>query len=563
MSHELSSYARPQVRAVLHHESRIYIACEIGLYELQANRLVPVERWREQPVQGLASGFGRQLLLIENDQGQTLHECDAEWSSTRVLPAIAGEKIKSLGLDAEGVLAGTKSGLFRWADERWQRLFSDVHGKGEVLWVRGGAGGQPLRASVKKLGHAARPALIESGDGGLSWAVSAQPDYQDLVLAADDQWIVTRWRGARRRGSEGEIKKHPLSAAQIGGDGWTVLDGDKLESQRIGYASSSFYHPIVAEAEHLLRLDDACVLVAGVQGAWLLDVATGRSVDLFEGMALPQGLGKIKRVFVLDDGALLATATFGTFRSTDGGIGWVPCNSEWSVLDAEHLLKGPDGRWWLGCQRALFVSDDNGLTWRYIKLKVKHPHYAELRGGLAIVGDRLYVGTKAGLLSSTLQRPESVTWVSGYERLGIEALHADPGNDALLVGTDDGTLWLHEVASGAVRRVAEVPVYESTLFGVGDHCLVTTGAQLFEIERGRVREITPADAQGELSLVALDATRFLLWDRDRGWSGEMTGPMTGLPDWPAQVRHASVAASARVVHTTDRRKLRVVPIGAR
>jgi photosystem II stability/assembly factor-like uncharacterized protein len=554
--HALQHYARPQVRCVLQHAGQTLLGSEIGLHALQGQALVDLPAWRGRPVQCLAAGHGRRLLLIEDEHGQVLHECDDQWQPSAQLPALAGEKIKSLALAADAVLAGTKSGLFRLTEGGWQRLFGDPQGYGEVLWVQAHDAGQPLRASVKKLGYAARPALIESSDAGASWSVTPQADYQDLVIAADAQWIVTRWRGARRRSHPGEIKKHPLSAAALHADGWSVLDGDKLETQRDSRAASSFYHPALAEAERLCFVDDGRALVAGVQGAHLVDAADGSVTDLFAGRELPAGLGKLKRVFVLDDGVLLATATFGSFRSTDDGRSWEPAASEWSVLDAEHLVQSADGRWWLGCQRALFVSADNGKTWRYVKLKVKHPHYCELRGGLAITAGRLYVGTKAGLLSSRLDRPEDVSWVPGYEHLAIEALQATPDPDTLLVGTGDGRLWRHAVARGQAEVLAQVPVHESALVGDAAHCLIATADRLYECQGGQVRDVTPAATHGGLALVAAGSGRFLAWDRNRAWLGRLGQGLRELPGWPAGVRHAALGAHATRAHTTDRRQFR-------
>lgn len=561
MSQPISHFERPQVRAVLRAGERVYIASECGLYELNGHALQAVPAWQGQPVQCIAVAPGGFLLLIENDHGQTLHSCDADWQATADIPTIPGEKIKAICQDvAGGVLAGTKSGIFRLLDGRWRRIFGEAHGRGEVLWLR--SDDQRLTASVKKMGAGACPALIESLDGGTTWSVSPSPDYQDIVLAADADWIVTRWKGARRRGHPGETKKHPLSAAQIGAGGWSVLDGDKLETQGVGKASMSFYHPVIAEAERLLWLKDR-VLVAGVQGAWLIDPARGEVVDLFAGLSLPAGLGKIKRLFALDDGAVLATATFGAFRSADAGVTWDPVDAEWTVLDAEQILRGSDGRWWLACQRALFSSDDNGLSWRYVKLKVKQQHYSELRGGIAIVGGSLYVGTKAGLLHSLLSSPEAVSYVPGFDRQAIEALHVDAVSGALIVGTADGALWRLAPGEQTGHRIAEVPVQESGLTGQGGQYVLVTGGQVFSIDGATLREITPAAEAGDFAMAAQGRDGFVLWNRTHAWQGRTDGAaLAPIAGWPSGVRHASVAIDGRTVHTTDRRSLRRLTLAA-
>ncbi len=560
MPSPISAFARPQAKAVLCDGKHTYLASEWGLYRLDGQTLSAIPAWQGQPVQCIALHGDGFLLLIENDQGQTLHACDASWEPLRAIPVVPGEKIKALCATATSILAGTKSGLFRFDGTAWARIFIDAHARGEVLWVRS-EDDQRIIASVKKMGPDARPALIESTDGGRSWAVTPSLDYQDIVLEADEQWIVTRWKGARRRGARGETKKHPLSAAALWADGWAVLDGDKLETHREGHAASSFYNSVLAEAEHVRSVGDG-VLVAGVQGAFLVDTARGSVTDLFEGFDLPKELGKIKRVFALDDGVLLATATFGTFRSTDAGLNWQPVESEWHVLDAEQMLRGANGHWWMACQRALFTSADNGMSWRYIKLKVKQHHYSELRGGIAIVKDRLFLGTKGGLLNSPLSRPEEVAYTAGFEHLGIEALHADTTKGELIVGTADGALWRHQVSEGSTELVAHAPVNESMVAGDASHFVLVTGEQVFDLEGTRLRDITPSDVGGDYALARGEAGRFVLWNSAQAWQGAVGSDLVPLPDWPHGVRHASVCDGGHAIHTTDRRTLRRIALAS-
>jgi len=553
MSAPLHSFARPQIKAVLRNGTSTYLASEWGLYKLEHHALKEIPGWHGRPVQCIAPAPDGFLLLIEDEGGQTLHTCDPAWQTTGQLPCVPGEKIKAICATDSGVLAGTKSGIFCYAKGRWTRLFGDAHGHGETLWVRS-ADGLSITASIKKTGPGARPALIESVDGGQTWSVLSSPHYQDVVLAANDQWIVTRWKGARRQGERGETKKHPLSAATLWQDGWAVLDGDKLETQRAAHASSSFYHPMLAEAEQLHALADR-FLVAGVQGAYLVDPANGTVTDLFEGMVLTPELGKVKRVFALDNGALLATATFGSFRSIDGGVHWQTVDAEWSVLDAEHLLKGPDGQWWLACQRALFTSADNGQSWRYVKLKVKQRHYCELRGGVAIVGERLFVGTKAGLLCSLLSRPDAVEYVPAFEGQSIEALHADVASGELIVGTGAGVLWHYRVSDAHARRLAETPVHESAIAGTPAHFVIVSGEQVIDVQENRLHNITPAADGGEFGLAQGNAGEFVLWNQNQAWHGRVGSGLVALANWPLGVRHASVGERGALVHTTNRREL--------
>ncbi|HAG74458.1 MAG TPA: hypothetical protein DCL53_03205 [Thauera sp.] len=557
MNESLSRFARPQVRSTLRQGDRLFLATEIGLFELVDGALAPIEAWRGQPVQHITEAPDGYILMIE-DSGQSLHRCDGAWNPVGDLPCVPREKIKTLCMTPSGLLAGTKSGLFRLEGERWERLFADAHGRGEILWVRS-ADGRHIRASVKKMGPYELPALIESLDGGETWSVEASDDYQDYVHAADGQWIVTRWKGARRRGERGEYKKHPLSTGRILDDGWAVLDGDKLETQRAGHAAPSFYHPVMAEAEQLQVLGDRA-LVAGVQGAFLMDPAHGSATDLFAAMPLPAGLGKLKRLFALDDGVLFATATFGSFRSADGGQTWAPVDSEWTVLDAEAVARSADGRWWLACQRALFVSVDNGASWRYVKLKVKQHHYAELRGGVAVANGRVYVGTKTGLLASTLADPEAVNYVPAFAHQAIEALHGGADEGELIVGTGEGALWRYDAVREAATPIASAPVLESTVVGAAGHFLLATGERVFEIADGASRELTPAQDEGDYALSPAGAERFVLWNDRRAWLGRPGGALTPLPGWPQGVRHACLCEGGGALLTTDRREIRRVAL---
>ncbi|KGK41659.1 hypothetical protein LH51_13300 [Nitrincola sp. A-D6] len=423
----------------------IFIATEVGLYQLQGALLSEVSTWHNQPVKGIAASPQGYLLLLESDNGQTLYLCDEQWQVRHELPCPPGETIKCLHSQDTFILAGTKHGVFRLpldtenAPEAssWQCLFKDFGGWGEVLWIHS-ENSQHIRASIKKLAPDAKPALIETRDGGISWQVEAAADYQDLMLAANDQHWISRWKGIRQRHATSGYKKHPLTAAWLSTEDWALLDGNKLEYQQAGQAILSFTHPLLAEAKWLYPLHQQnAFLIAGVQGAYLVEPGKGSVSDLFTGITLPGGLGKLKQVFELDDGVRLATATYGTFRSEDGGNTWKPADAEWSVLNAKHLIRSDDGRWWLGCQRALFVSDNNGQRWRYIKLKLEQmPHYAELSGGLAIIGDQLFIGSKTGLLVTQLNDPERVSRVAAFGTQAIKSLFTDQDHKHLLVNNE-------------------------------------------------------------------------------------------------------------------------------
>jgi len=556
---QIQVYARPQVKATLQAGNRLYLATEVGLYQLCENHLTPVDKWRGVAVQHLARTPDGYLLLQEDSHGQVLYQCDESWEVLKEIDRPEGHKIKCFCMTETGLLVGTKAGLFRQQGKGWKSLFQDAHGRGEILWVQAD-GHSVIRASVKKMGYDAVPALIESLDTGCSWKVTQMQDYQDLVLAANQDWIVTRWKGARRRYSPAGYKKHPLSAASLLPDGWAVVDGDKLEVERAGHATLAFRHPMLAESERLQLLDQG-VLIAGVQGAYLVDPATSTVTDLFAELETDGSLGKLKRIFRLDQGALLATATYGTFRSEDAGESWLPVRSEWSVLDAECMTQSADGRWWLACQRALFVSCDNGLSWDYVKLKCQTHHYSELRGGVVVLGDHLYIGTKAGLLSATLDDPEKVSWVTGLDGVGIEALKADQSSDQLIVGTEQGELYLFSPTQAYLKLQGHLPLLEVQVAGTASHCVMTVEDKVFELSDGVISEVTPDSQGGDFSLLSLDdQSDLLLWNQHHAWRGVPGGAFRRLPEWPEGVRHVAFLPQQQMLLTTDRARLQRITL---
>lgn len=448
MHHSLASFERPRVNYVLAVPAGVFLATEIGLFQLINGQLKSISPWDMQPVHLVAVSPQGYLLLLETASGQKLYLCNAQWQVEAELPCPPEEKIQCLHSQTQCVLAGTLRGIFRLllnTDNRpkadsWQCLFKDAGGWGEVLWIHSDHP-EHIQASIKKLSPDAKPALLETRDDATSWKVAASVDYQDLVLAVNDQFWISRWKGRCQRHFTGGYKKHPLTAAWLSTKDWALLEGNTLEYQQDGQATLSFTHPLLAEAKWLYPLpQESAFLVAGMQGAFLVEPAKGAVSDLFADMILPDGLGELRQVFELDDGVRLAVASFGTFRSEDSGITWKPADAEWSVLNAKHLIHSDDGRWWLSCRSALFVSDDNGQSWRCVKLKLEQmPHYAELCGGLAIIDEHLFIGSKTGVLATHLNNPKYLSRVDAFGRQAIRTLSTSPDSRQLLVNDEKQT----------------------------------------------------------------------------------------------------------------------------
>lgn len=554
----LEQFARVEVKSTLDHGGWLWLGTAAGLLRWSPDHGGPAEPlagWEGVEVQALAADDGALLAACFGEDGAAVVRCDAAGTILARVAPPPGEKVKTLAGSGGTLWIGTKKGIFRHDGEGWSHVFG-TDGKAEILrlWHRGGG---RLAASVKKLAPDDRPALIASDDGGDHWTVERQPDYQDLVLAADGGTIITRWRGARPAGARAGYKKHPITAGLIAADGTTaVVDGDKLEIQRPGAAKLAAYHPALGEAEHVHLVPGGAV-VAGAQGAWRFEPATGALDDLLPPRDPALRAGKLKRLFLLD-GVLLATTTFGTFRSFDDGGSWERSDSEWWVLDAEQAARGAGGRWWIACQRGLFRTDDRGGRIDYHKIKVESAHYAELRA-LAVAGGRVALGTKQGLfLNRPAEDPERFDRVAAFGDGPVEAVAWDPADGTLLVGTAAGTLWRWDPGAPP-QRLADRPIGEGRLLAIGTAIgtavWLVTGGSLTEIRGRAVTDATPPGAGHDLHL-AEAGDRLLAWGRDGAWLRPLDGTVwTPVAGWPDGIRHAAVDPARGLAFATDRARL--------
>jgi len=143
----------------------------------------------------------------------------------------------------------------------------------------------------------------------------------------------------------------------------------------------------------------------------------------------------------------LAATSMGAFKTTDGGIGWIPVfggTDKWE-RDGQVVAFEPGGlgRVYLGTQSGLFVSDDSGE--RFDRVTGTQLESAYVTAITPVMdkdgGPWVYVGTTDGAFLSR-DRGESWKWVY-YETLpeanfvsSIAVDSADPGH--VLVSTLDG-----------------------------------------------------------------------------------------------------------------------------
>lgn len=543
---ELEQLRRPEVKALVRLGRTVWLGAADGLYRLTDFTAEPLLRhpaWVDCKIAALALAGDGLLVAAVRGGAMEIHLVDADGERVSLLPAIAGDEPKSLLAGDGWVLAGGKRGIHRLQGERWEHVHGQGHCEVIGLDIRDGQ----LQAFAKKQGPRAVPALFLSNDVGQTWHTDLETGYHDGILAASGGRYVTRWRGPWSAGEPVVYSKDAANVALIETDFTAWIAGNKLCLRfAIQGARLDIKDPRFAEAEHLL-VDDGHAVVAGGNGAWLVDLRRARVADLFAGHAAAPQAAKLKKLWALEQGRLLATASHGTFWSDDEGVSWTPCESDWAVLDAEGVALSPDGAWYLAAQRGLFVSWNNGQTWKQVKLATR-PHFAELTGA-SMLGDRLVLGSKAGLFVSEpgeAKRLQHQGWLGSATVTGL--LATDEGQ--MWVGTQDGHLYLFDPEAGEGELLAAWGNACTPLHCRDDALTVLAGKRLYQLTESRVETVElPAPVRG-VDAVALPAGGLLAWTQDAAW--QRSDPAQGwqpVSGWLPRTK--SVAFGRRAV-ATDR-----------
>ncbi len=552
MKTSLKDYSRIEVKASLKQGDTIWFGAADGLYRYRIGspQAVAVPQWDGREIRAIGPASGDGFYIVSGgEHDQAVFRCNADGKLVETIPAPAGAKGKSIS-GRKALWFGAKNGVYKYDGKAWQHVF-DGNGKAEIinLWERG----DTLRASVKKIAPHDRAALATTTDGGKTWSVETMPDYQDIYLAADDDIIITRWRGARRRdATKTGYKKHPLSAGWIDNGATAVLDGEKLEMMFPPRVKLALHHPMMAEAEHLYPTETGAVF-AGSQGAYAIAAATGTVRDLMPVKKTDKAFGKTKKVYALDDGALLAATTFGVFRSTDNADSWQLTDSEWVVFDAEAIQRAEDGRWWLACQRGIFNSGDNGKSWYYQKLKSHAHHYCEFRD-LAVGGGYLALATKAGLFigKAAAMGNVEIAPVEAIDDRVVEAVAFDPATGKFSAVEGSGALWRFDPATGSADKVADLPSKgESKMIVTGkDQFILCSEGAVLAVSGASFADLKPAASHGKFGITAT-GSHLLLWDKAGAWlrKGSDWAPVS---NWPAGMRSVAVSPDGKTAVATDR-----------
>lgn len=551
MLQSLNELARPEVKAMLSHGGRLWLATHQGLYLYEDRKLRPVSAWQGQRVKALGPAADGFVIAVENADGPAIHLCRGDGEPRTGLPLLPQDELKSLSA-AEGVVwAGGKKGIYRLEGKAWKRAYGE--GRCEVVRIDEQPGGV-IVAYAKKQGTHETPAAIVSSDRGASWRIEHESWYHDAPIAVRGGTAITRWRGTVEPGVPGKPAKEPTMAALIA-DGVTVaVTGSKLKIERASGFRLEVKHPRLAEAEQVVLQDDAAI-VAGVQGAYRVDLATARLEDLFADVAIEASAAKIKKLHMLDGRRLLATSTFGAFLSEDGGGHWQACEADWDVLDSEALAQAANGSWFLAGQRGLFRSDDGGRRWKHVKLSTMPEHFGELTG-VAVADDRLVLAAKRGLFAGSPGLHKDCTRIEGLGTtpiLGV-ASSAD-GAPSVIVGLADGRLIQVGLTAGTISLVGTLPHAARPIVARGSAVYAVTKNGFFRVTPGGSETLTPADAMGEIHVAQHDGS-FLLWTRDRAWLRRSGSEQwQEIASWPRGVKSGLVAPDLRRIVATDRTTL--------
>jgi len=542
-SHPLIDLRRPEVKATARQGNTVWIGASSGLYRLDQGELHAVPTWAGRKIAAMSATTEGLILAAASPDGLSLHITDLDGEPVRTLPSLPDDEAKSLSA-GQGVFAGGKKGIYRLDGETWTR----VYGQGHTEMIGLDQTGQCVRAFAKKQGPLAQPALIVSDDGGTHWRIALETTYHDGILAERDGRYVTRWRGPWTPGQAVRHEKDAANAAVMASDRVAWIAGNKLCVRFNTGARLDIKDPRFAEAEQL-QLLDTHVLIAGGNGAYLMDLRSAQVRDLFEHEAVPADAAKVKKVWALEEGRMLATTSYGTFFSDDEGTGWQVSHSDWAVLDAEGLALSPDGAWYLAAQRGLFVSWNNGASWKQVKFSTR-PHFAELTA-LVFSGDRMLLGSKAGLFVSEPGMPKQLQPVEALNGSTVVGLLVEQAG-SVIVGTADGRLQRLDPTSGQLEMLA---VFQRACRPLAqrEHGVdVLSAGTLYQVAPGSVTPIALPEGVRSVDAAPTPQGGLIAWSRDRGWQRpHAASDWTTLPRWPAHAKSVAVGARTTVTDRSD------------
>jgi len=206
------------------------------------------------------------------------------------------------------------------------------------------------------------------------------------------------------------------------------------------------------------------------------------------------------------DAPAAPAATFGVFRSVDGGRTWTAAGAGLPADLRTDALGRSGPRRLAGTERGVYVSDDDGLTWSRPARGV--PETLKVFDFVVAAG-QVHAATARGVWHSS---DHGQTWAAAaapLDRLRILSLAAV--GDTLVVGTDGHGAYLRRSADGAWSAQGDGLPPRAQLFqlavsrGEVYAALYARGVYRFDAATGRWIE---PGAEQPLRLVALDGTLF-------------------------------------------------------
>ncbi|KDE38783.1 hypothetical protein ADINL_2684 [Nitrincola lacisaponensis] len=558
-----ASYARLEVRDLLQTATDTLAATGQGIYRLDPTGAIALKGWDGMDVQALGPALNAGFIAVVGDRdGYRIVLADIDYSPLDELSQPSGVECKAVYAGNDWILAGGKQGLYRHNGKRWQRCWptDDGHPTAYVIGISRDRDGT-LHARMKKHGPGGLPAVISSKDEGLSWQLTWQREYHDWVLAVDGTRAITRWYGLIDQDlPKSTPQVRAIGAAAVDAEGGIALViGNRLEWQPPLNAVSecttrALVHPLLGDATHLLLLPDGhSAVVAGEQGAYRVDLLKGRLDDCLAGIAAQPGASKLKHLWSLGS-SVLATASYGTFRSLNDGETWQAVRSEWAQLDVEAHVMVDEHTHYLICQRGLAYSNNGGASWQLIDLITEHHHYHELFTGCRW-GDQLLLGTKRGCFVAPLATGTPARYLTALGMDAINALAVD--NKQAWAIDSKGRVFIFNPTADTAHQVAcldepceFLACCDAAMLAVGENSLYRIEAD------GSVKHLAPP-GPGELAAIDLNDGRILLWNTSSAWIGSPEAGWHSVTDWPKSARpikHATLLNDGRVV-ATDRDQL--------
>ncbi|MEX2491675.1 MAG: hypothetical protein WD425_07920 [Nitrospirales bacterium] len=555
---DLFTHARPEVRGLLQREHGVFLATAQGMYRLGATgHANAIPGWEGKDIVAIGPADGQAFVAFERVNGDErrdrIHYSDSQDGPGFALPPPAGLHVRAVW--GQGLLlAGGTHGLFRWTGESWIQCWPEAgyDGSAEIHAIDRDADGA-FHAYIKKHGPGDQPAVLTSMDEGRSWILDWIRPYHDQVHIVRGNRAITRWCGLIEHDRPlKRLHKQPIQAGMIYPDGTVaVLDGPKLILTCPNGLEVAVSHPWFADAEHL-ALGDNEFTIAGEQGAWHVELATRRLTDCFSSLPVSSRSAKIKKLWALEGQTVVATTSFNTHRSEDGGLTWQPCTGDWLHLDAEGLVSAGNGIHYMVCQRGLMVSRDGGRQWRHVKLNTYPHHFNEFTAAVRC-GEYLVLGSKAGCFSSPLSegKPGHYLLIAGH--VPISALIVR--NGLVIAATAKGELIEVNPANGNGRHLTTMSRACEALAVLNGFLYAASEEALYEIKDDGSASAASVPTNQPFAIYGL-ADRLLLYTSRQAWQGSPSTGWKEIPSWPtaAPIKHATVLGDGTILGT-DRRSV--------